>query len=140
MVNVYVAGLLWEENQRLRLEEIDNLCKSLDMNTYLPHRDGGIYREGMDQKPIFKKDKEMIDRCDLMVALLNWENIGSGTAWEIGYAYAKGISVIGVIENKRSINKEFRTCVMCFNSAILVEGLEELEKELLKFKKLIHKV
>ncbi|MEK6974164.1 MAG: nucleoside 2-deoxyribosyltransferase [Nanoarchaeota archaeon] len=135
MVKAYIAGLLWEETNRKKLEQIDELCKSLGIDTYLPHRDGGIYKEGMDPKPIFKKDKEMIDWSDFMVAVLSWESIGSGTAWELGYAYAKEKPIIGVVEDKKSINKEFRTCVMCFNSANLIESLDELKKELVKLQK-----
>lgn len=138
MVRAYIAGLLWEENHRIKLEQIDKLCKSLEIDTYLPHRDAGIYKEGMESAHFFNKDKDMIDWCDIVVAVLNWEGIGSGTAWEIGYAYAKNKPIIGIVEDKNSINKEFRTCVMCVNSAKLVEGLDELKKELIKIKKQNH--
>ena len=130
-MKVYIAGLLWEEENRKRLEEIDKLCKELKIETFLPHRDVGIY-EGKDSIKFFKKDNDMIDWCDLMVAVLDWKGVGSGTAWEIGYAYAKGKTVIGLVEDINSIDKEFRTCVMCFNSVKLIDSLSELKKELLK--------
>lgn len=132
MKKVYVAGLLWEEANRTKLEEIDQLCTSLGMKTYLPHRDGGIFREGMNSVPIFEKDRDMIDWCDVVVAVLDWKGIGSGTAWELGYAHAKKKPVIGLVEDKKSINKEFRTCVMCFNSVTLVEDIEEVKRLLLR--------
>lgn len=135
MVRVYIAGLLWEEKEREKLEEIDRLCKKLSMETYLPHRDAGIYQDGMDSKQIYEKDRDMVDWCDVMVAILDWKGIGSGTAWEMGYAYARGKNIIGLVEDKSSTKKEFRTCLMCFNSAIIVETLEELEKELFIFAK-----
>lgn len=130
MKKVYIAGLLWEEQDRKKLEEIDRLCKSLGLKTYLPHRDGGIFKEGMDPIPIFTKDRDMIDWCDVVVAVLDWKGIGSGTAWELGYAHARKKPVIGLVEDRKSINKEFRTCVMCFNSVTLADSLEEV-KELL---------
>ncbi len=132
MKKAYLAGLLWEKHERNKLEKIDKLCKELNIETFLPHRDAGIYKEGMNSKPIYKKDREMIDWCDFMIAILDWKGIGSGTAWEIGYANAKEIPVIGIVEDKKSINKEFRTCVMCYNSVILVENLDDLKKEILK--------
>jgi len=132
MAKVYVAGKLWEKNDREKIEEIDKLCKSLGHETFLPHRDAGIYKEGMNPKPIFKKDRDMVDWCDFMVALLDWQGISSGTAWELGYAHAKGKEVIGVVEDKESIKKPFRICVMCFSEIKLVEGVEGLKKELIK--------
>jgi len=130
-MKIYVAGKLWDENDRVKVEEIDKLCKDLGHKTYLPHRDAGIYEEGMDPEPIFKKDRDMVDWCDLMVAFLDWQGISSGTAWELGYAHARKKSVIGVVEDKKSLDKKFRICVMCFNSDVkLVESLEELKEEL----------
>ena len=38
MVKVYIAGLLWEKENRMRLENIDNFCKNLEFDTYLPHK------------------------------------------------------------------------------------------------------
>lgn len=130
MAKLYIAGKLWEKEDRKKVEEIDRLCKSLGHETFLPHRDAGIYKEGMDSEPIFKKDRDMVDWCDAIIALLDWKGISSGTAWELGYGYAKKKKIICLVEDKKSVNKEFRTCVMCFNSGKLIESLEELKKEL----------
>ena len=130
MVKVYVAGLLWDKKDRAKVEKIDKLCKELGFDTFLPHRDAGVYDGKSDPIPIFTKDRDEIDECDFMVALLDWKGVGSGTAWEIGYAHAKGKDIIGVVEDKKSVNEEFRTCVMCFNSVKLVEGFDELRREL----------
>ena len=131
MKKAYIAGKLWEMKDRVKVEEIDKVCKGLGMKTFLPHRDAGIYDEGMDPLPIFKKDRDMIDWCDVMVALIDWEGISSGTAWELGYAYAKNKPIIGVVEDKKSLNKKYRICVMCFNSVKIIE-MGYLKKELKK--------
>jgi nucleoside 2-deoxyribosyltransferase len=128
-MKVYIAGKLWEEKDRVKVEAIDKICKFLNFETFLPHRDAGVYQEGMDPFPIFKKDKDFVDWCDVVVALLDWQGISSGTAWELGYAYAKGKKIIGVVEDKKSVDKKFRTCVMCFNSVDVVE-LDELKNTL----------
>ena len=132
MVKVYIAGLLWEKENRMRLEKIDNFCKNLEFDTYLPHRDSGIYDGKSDPLPIFTRKKDEIDACDFMIAILDWKGIGYGTAWELGYAYAKNKKVFAIAEDKKSLNKEFRMCVMCFNSVIIVENLKELKNELKK--------
>ena len=41
--------------------------------------------------------------CDVVVALLDGAQVDDGTAWEIGYAYAKGMPVIG-------LRTDFRLC------------------------------
>ena len=128
----YIAGKLCSKEEREFLEKVDKLCKKLGLQTFLPHRDAGLFEEGMDPEPIFKKDRDMVDWCDLVVAFLDWQGISSGTAWELGYAYAKNKKVIGFVEDKKSLDKKFRICVMCFNKDVkLVESLEEL-KELIQ--------
>lgn len=132
-MKVYIAGKLWSKDDRKKLEKIDKLCKELGIETFLPHRDVGIFEKG-DPKPFFKRDKDEINKCKLMVALLDWEGISSGTAWEIGYAHAKNIPVIGLVEDIKTINKPERTCVMCTNSVRLVDSLEKLKQEIKKLK------
>lgn len=34
--------------------------------------------------------------CDLVMALLDGPQVDDGTSWDIGYAHAKGIPVIGI--------------------------------------------
>ena len=53
-------------------------------------------RSYYDQEYIFMKCVEGVDASDLVVAVLDGVDVDSGTAWEIGYAYAKGKPVIGL--------------------------------------------
>ncbi len=48
-------------------------------------------------------DSEAILACEAVVVLLDGAQVDDGTAWEIGFAHAKGIPVIG-------IRTDFRTC------------------------------
>ena len=47
-------------------------------------------------KHIMNRDRAAIDACDAVVALLDGTQVDDGTAWEIGYAYAKGKPVVGI--------------------------------------------
>ena len=47
-------------------------------------------------KKIMERDRAAIDACDVVVALLDGTQVDDGTAWEIGYAYAKGKPVVGI--------------------------------------------
>lgn len=132
-MKAYLAGPLFKKQEQEKLEQIDKICKELNIDTFLPHRDVGVYETGKDSKPFFKADKEPLDNCQVVIAIFDWKGIGSGTAWEIGYAYAKGIPIIALAEDKQSLNKQERMCVMCYNSVILVENLEQLKDEIKKF-------
>jgi nucleoside 2-deoxyribosyltransferase len=44
---------------------------------------------------IGKTNTDAIDRCDAMLAVLDGVDIDSGTAAEVGYAYAKGKPIVG---------------------------------------------
>ena len=132
MKSAYIAGRLWNDNDRVILDKIDAICKKLGIKTFLPHRDVGLFKTGMNSKHFFEKDRDMIDECDFMIAVLDWKCIGSGTAWEIGYAHAKDRHVIGFVEDLESVNRDDRVCVMCLNSVKLVGDLKDLEKEIKK--------
>lgn len=132
MVKAYLAGPLFKKEEQENLEQIDKICKALNIETFLPHRDVGVYQTGKDSKPFFEADKKPLDECNLVIALFDWKGIGSGTAWEIGYAYARGIPVIALVEDLKTVKTQERICVMCLNSAILVENLEQLKEEIKK--------
>ncbi len=58
-----------------------------------------------DEAParILQRDLEGVISCNAVVALLDGPQVDDGTAFEIGFAYAKGIPVFGV-------RTDFRVC------------------------------
>ena len=132
-MKVYIAGPLFDKKAEKVLDKIDKICKELGLDSFLPGRDAGKFEKG-DSKPFFKSDSKEIDNCQIMIAYLDWKGISSGTAWEIGYAYAKRIPVIGFVEDLGTAGKFDRLCVMCFNSVELVDSLEKLKERLKKAK------
>jgi nucleoside 2-deoxyribosyltransferase len=96
-MRVYIAGKLRNDSERERLEKIDALCKKHRFTTFLPHRDVGLVKSIENVDEIFKGDiVEGFKEVDLLLADLDGLHVGAGTAWEIGYAYALGIPVIGL--------------------------------------------
>lgn len=91
----YVAGPLFDEGERWRMEQLDALVASCGFETFLPHRDGPP-KTAHNVREIFLGDRDAIDRSDLVVANLNGVITDDGTAWEIGYACAKGVPVIAI--------------------------------------------
>ena len=39
-----------------------------------------------------------------MIAVINGADIDSGTSWEIGFAYSKGIKIYGILEDTRKLS------------------------------------
>ena len=96
-MKAYIAGKIGTESELELLEEIDKLCKSLNIDTFLPHRDVGLAKSLDDVKKIFEGDiKQGFQNVDLVIASLDGLHVGAGTAWELGYAYAKNIPSIGL--------------------------------------------
>lgn len=135
-MRVYIAGKLSSESERKDLEKIDELCRNLGFETFLPHRDVGLAKGIKDVKKIFKGDIIYgFKNCDLIVALLDGFHVGAGTSWELGYAYAKNISAIGIkTDEKLEDALEYLSAIL-LDSMKIVDSFKNLEKELMKFKK-----
>jgi len=133
LIKIYIAGKIGLASERLELEKIDKLCISLGFKTFLPHRDVGLLRDFKEIKRIFKGDiEEGFKDCKLIIALLDGLHIGAGTAWELGYAYAKKIPAIGLKTDepiKEAI--EYLSSIL-IGSMEIVTSLKELKKELIK--------
>lgn len=50
---------------------------------------------------IFEADRDALVGAELVIALLDGVQVDDGTAWEIGFAYARGIPVIGIRTDAR---------------------------------------
>jgi len=134
-MKIYIAGKIGTEGEIELLEQIDELCKSLGFDTFLPHRDVGLVKGIEDISRVFEGDiKVGFQECSLVVAVLDGLHVGAGTSWELGYAYAKGIPAIG-IKTDESVKDalEYLSAIL-IGSMPIVESLEELKSKLSEFK------
>lgn len=132
---VYIAGKLETELERRQLEEVAALCESLGLKTFLPHRDVGLAESIKDVKSIFRGDiTDSLANCDIVLAVLDGLHVGAGTAWELGYAYAKGIPAVG-FKSDESVEDalEYLSAILIASMPI-VTSKPELENWLKKFK------
>jgi len=90
----YLAGPLFDEGERWMIERLEALVASCGFRTFLPHRDNPP-KTTDNIAEIFGNDRRGIDECSIVVANLNGVTTDDGTAWELGYAYAKGKTLIG---------------------------------------------
>lgn len=132
-MKIYIAGKLCTNDEREFLEKVAGLCEEFGFETFLPHRDVGLAESINDVAKIFEGDiKQGFEDIDLVVAVLNDMHVGAGTAWELGYAYAKGIPAIG-IKTDESVEDalEYLSAIL-IGSMNIVSSLSELREELKK--------
>ncbi|MEA3329260.1 MAG: nucleoside 2-deoxyribosyltransferase [Nanoarchaeota archaeon] len=132
-MKIYIAGKLCTEQERAQLEKVAKICEKLGFEIFLPHRDGGLCEGVEDIERIFKEDiKKGFEGVDLIVAVLDGLHVGAGTAWELGYAYAKGIKAIGFKSDEKVEEALDSLSAILIGSMKFVENFNELKLELKK--------
>lgn len=103
MPKAYIAGPLFNEGERWFDEQIERLAAEAGLTTFLPHRDGkeGKMKNATNIPRIFAEDVAAIDAADIVIANLNGITTDDGTAWELGYAYARGKLLVGIYTDWR---------------------------------------
>ncbi|WP_456699379.1 MULTISPECIES: nucleoside 2-deoxyribosyltransferase [unclassified Bradyrhizobium] len=108
--NVYLAGPLFSPQERqwnvlLR----DSLMGFADV--YLPQEDGALLVDliasGMSvqeaKSSIFATDIRAIDRCDILLLVMDGRVIDEGACFELGYAYSRGKLCLGLKTDVRAL-------------------------------------
>lgn len=129
-MKIYIAGPLCTEKSRIFLERIDKLCKEKGFETFLPHRDAGLWNESKNIKEISKKDVKELYKCDVLIGVLDGICVGAGTAWEMGYFQALGKKVIGLKTDHKVEESIAEVSAVIAGETKIVESLEELDKEI----------
>lgn len=129
-MKIYIAGPLCTIENRISLEKIDKICKDLGFDTFLPHRDAGLYENVKDIKRISKRDVEELYECDILIGVLDGICVGAGTSWEMGYAQALGKKVIGLKTDRKISESISDMSAIIAGTVKIVESVEELKKEL----------
>ncbi len=78
---------------------------------------------------IFQANLRALDDCDLMIAILEGPQVDDGTAWEVGYFYAKGRRILGIRTDFRKAgeSEHSRVNLMVESSCLAVaDSLEQL--------------
>ena len=129
---VYIAGPLFDDHERSYLESISTIFEERGYKTFLPHRDAGVvkgeYTEDIKDQ-IFITDIEALNKASIVVALLTGRDVDSGTAAEIGYAFAKEKTIIGIDANNVKFLNIFVRGLLGRGENIL-NSLEDLERYL----------
>jgi len=90
-MKLYLAGPLFNSGELMFNEQLKNEYVRLGHTVLLP-QDFDV--QGKATKAIYQCDRDAIDACDMVIACCNGTQVDDGTAWEQGYAIAKGKRVI----------------------------------------------
>ena len=132
-LRTYVAGPLFDEGERHWIETVDALVAAEGFVTFLPHRDNPP-KDQFNVRAIFDNDRRAIDECDIVVANLNGIITDDGTAWELGYAFAKGKYLVGLHTDwRRRFEHEVVNLMMECSLHRLVRSLDDLREVLRQF-------
>lgn len=132
-MRIYIAGKLSDKSERERLEHIEKICKGLGFETFLPHRDVGLVKDIKDVQRIFTGDiLKGLASCQAVVVSLEGLHIGSGTAWELGYAYANKMPIVGIKTDEPISEALDYLSPILIASTKIVTSLSELKEELKK--------
>ncbi len=75
---------------------------------------------------IFNKNEIAIQKSDIIVAVVDGTDVDSGTAREIGYAYALGKPILGLRTDFRTQGIEGTVNLMIERSAVMCRSIPEL--------------
>ena len=100
---IYIAGPFFTDKERDFLKIVIDTVKKyfpneelfIPMEHFIP--DGENLSNNEWAEAVFKMDVKALNKCDRVVAAYLGLRSDTGTAWEIGYAYAKGIPITLVL-------------------------------------------
>lgn len=129
-LRIFIAGPLFSQAEREFNLKVEEHLRKHGYETFLPQRDVGkldelLAKEGREAyRTIFKRDLEGLEKADVVVAILDGPDVDSGTAFEIGYAFARGKPVVGLKTDMRWFAREEEL------NNMIAQGIKALARDL----------
>jgi nucleoside 2-deoxyribosyltransferase/predicted secreted protein len=125
---VYLAAPLFSESERVYNLSVAGQLRNNFFDVYLPQEagDDSDTRNKEEQVRIFSENSRALKNADIIVAIIDGADADSGTAWEMGYAYAHGKQVIALRTDFRRSGRYEKVNLMLEESATVVTSIEYL--------------
>jgi nucleoside 2-deoxyribosyltransferase/predicted secreted protein len=125
---VYLAAPLFSEAERGFNTSIARFLSTHLFDVHLPQEagDDSDMRDVREQERLFLYNKSALEDADFIVAIIEGADADSGTAWEMGYAFALGKPVIALRTDFRRVGHHEHVNLMLEQSATVVGSAEEV--------------
>ncbi|MCQ8894538.1 MAG: nucleoside 2-deoxyribosyltransferase [Methanolinea sp.] len=129
---IYLAAPLFSAAERRYNVHLRDILTAHFFSVFLPQEagDDSSHRDEESQRRIFSRCCEEITRSDIMVAVIDGADADSGTSWEMGYAYARGIPVVALRTDFRRAGMHEHVNLMLERSSTVVREENHLLKVL----------
>ncbi|WP_319377826.1 nucleoside 2-deoxyribosyltransferase [uncultured Methanocorpusculum sp.] len=125
---IYLASPLFSEAERRYNSYLAGLLRENFFSVYLPQEadDTAEGRGKSREQTIYEKNLSELKNADIIVGVIDGSDADSGTAWEMGYAFASGKRVIALRTDFRKFSGNERVNLMLEMGAEVVSSVEEL--------------
>jgi nucleoside 2-deoxyribosyltransferase/predicted secreted protein len=125
---LYLAAPLFSAAERHYNQYLAELLRNNFFDVYLPQDTGddSPTRDRNAHEDIFEKHLAALASTDVLVAVIDGADADSGTAWEIGYAFAKGIPVVSIRTDFRMAGHHEHVNLMLEQSSVIIHSDVEL--------------
>ena len=125
---VYLAAPLFSEAERIFNASVARLLRTNLFDVHLPQEagDDSDMRDTREQERLFYFNKTALEDSDFVVAIIDGADADSGTAWEMGYAFAQGKPVIALRTDFRRVGHHEQVNLMLEQSAKVVGSMDEV--------------
>ena len=132
MYKIYLAAPLFSEAEREFNAKIAGILREKKYAVHLPQEvgDDSSTRDEAETGRIFEYNLKALDECDIVVAVVDGADADSGTAWEIGYAYAVKKRIILLRTDFRRVGRSEAVNLMLEESGEVIGSVGELVRVL----------
>jgi nucleoside 2-deoxyribosyltransferase len=119
-LKIYLAAPLFSDAERAYNLVLKDLLEKNGYPVYLPQETGEGLAGHERDRTIVRSHIAALEKASCVVAVCDGADTDSGTAWEMGYAAAKGIPVIALSTDRRGSWAGKRVNLMIRESAEVV--------------------
>ena len=112
-MKVYLASPFFTAEQLEVVMQVEKALAVSGLEYYSPRKDGVLQDMSLDErkaamKKIFELNVKNIDECDLLLAIMNWKDLG--VVFELGLAFANAKTIITFCSNDEKVNVMLKEC------------------------------
>jgi nucleoside 2-deoxyribosyltransferase len=139
-MRLYLAANLFTPFDRKRNSQIAEHLTEHGHEVFLPQNLRTTQGKRPSPSEIFEGCVRGVHECDLLVGLVDGPDVDSGTAWELGYAYARGKPIVALRTDYRGAEHGPVNIMIEFSSDVLVRSADPLGSDSTAVESLLHAV